>query len=386
MAKLRIQHFLSYFCLMRKYRIAHMPVANIEDSTEPVYKVYNDPMEFYSSMLKDIENASEYVYIETYRYGNDSIGKKFRDALIRKAKEGVEVKLMIDSWGALISAGFFSELLRNGGEVRFFKKIVFSFDFFTKNHRRNHRKIMIIDNEISYIGSANITGYSLNWRELVLRMTGGIAYSFKKSFLDSWKIYNKYIFNKLSFKKTLHYRDFEIVQDIPSIYHQQLKRKYERLVRAARSEIVIETPYFLPGFALRKEILEAARRGVKITIIIPKRSDVASVDLLRSKYLGLFYKNNIGIYLYALDNLHAKYMVVDNETFSIGSANVDYRSFRYQHEIALFGSEPQVIEQLNRHLAGTLANCVEFDYERWLRRPKIEKFLAWLLVPFRHLF
>ena len=236
------------------------------------------------------------------------------------------------------------------------------------------------------MGSANLTGYSLNWREMQLRITGGITLPFKRSFFDSWNIYNRYIFNKLSFKKTIHWRDFEIVQDIPSIYRQQIKKKYEKLIRSAQEEIVIETPYFLPGYIMRKELMEAARRGVNVMVIIPQHSDVNSIDILRGKYLGVLHKSNVKIFFYTLDNLHAKCMMVDNEIFSIGSANVDYRSFRYQHELALFGSEPEVIRQLSRHLSETLENCIDFSYEKWLRRPKIEKFFAWLLVPFRHLF
>jgi len=343
-------------------------------------------MECYVAQLKDIEAAKKYIYVETYRFGNAAIGKKFRHALTQKAKEGIEVRLLIDSYGSLVNQSFFEELEQYGGKVRFFRKIVYTIDFFTKNHRRNHRKLLIIDDHITYMGSANITGYSLNWREMVIRFNGGITMPFKKTFLDSWEAYKKYTYNKFAFKKTLRYRNFEIVQDIPSIYRQQIKKKFETLVRTAQSEVIIETPYFLPGFMLRKELMDAARRGVEVKIIIPKHSDVTSVDLIRSRYLGMFYKSGMKIYFYTSDNLHAKCMVVDDDTFGIMSANVDYRSFRYQHEIALFGSEPDIIRDLRTHLNNTLSYCVEFDYEKWLKRPRFERFLSWLLVPFRHLY
>jgi len=357
-----------------------------ETLNEDSYQLFDDPLEFYPAMLRDIEQASKYVYIETYRFGNDSIGRKFRDALTRKVREGVEVKLMIDSWGTLVKQDFFHDMIANGGDLRFFKKIVFSFDFFTKNHRRNHRKLVLIDDEISYMGSANITGYSLNWREMIIRSTGGLTKQFKKTFLISWRDYNRYIFNKLSFRKTIHWRDFEIIQDLPSIYRQQIKKKYERLVRNAKTEIFIETPYFIPGFLLRKELMDAAGRGVNVGVIVPRHSDVPSVDLIRDKYLGLLHRSGIKIFFYTMDNLHAKCMVVDNEIFSIGSANVDYRSFRYMHEIALFGSDPEIIRQLGSHLTETLVDCEEFNYEKYLRRPRMEKVMGWLLVPFRHMF
>lgn len=357
-----------------------------DDIIDASYTLFDDPMDFYPAMLKDIEQASQYVYIETYRFGNDSIGRKFRDALTRKVREGVEVKLLIDSWGSLVKDTFFRDLIDGGGEVRFFQKIVYSFDFFTKNHRRNHRKLVLIDDNISYMGSANITGYSLNWREMIIRCTGEITKQFKKTFHFSWKDYNRFIFNKLSFRKTIRWRDFEIVMDIPSIYRQQIKKKYENLIRNAKSEVFIETPYFLPGHQLRKELMDAANRGLNVGVIVPRHSDVASVDLIRDKYLGLLHRNNVKFYFYNLDNLHAKCMVIDNEIFSIGSSNLDYRSFRYMHEIALFGTDQEIIRQLGKHLTETLVDCEEFDYEKYLRRPRMEKFMGWLLVPFRHMF
>lgn len=337
-------------------------------------------------MLDDISRASKYIYLETYKFGNDATGLEFRNLLTQKAKEGVKVRLIVDSWGVSYKEDFFSELTLYGGEVRFFKKIKLTFDFFTKNHKRNHRKLLIIDDQISYIGSANITGYSHDWRESVLRLTGGIAEVFKKTFIESFKIYNKYIFNKFSFKKIIHYYDFEIVQDNPSIYRQQIKNKLEKLMSKARREVLIETPYFLPGHKLRKIMAGVAMKGVNITVILPQNSDVRAVDLLRNKYMGFYYKNNIKIVFYAPNNLHAKVLLIDGEVFGIGSPNIDYRSFRYQHEIMLFGKHKGIVEEVRNHISLTLADCLEFDQAAWLRRPRFEKMLGWMLLPFRHLF
>jgi cardiolipin synthase len=176
-------------------------------------------------MLKDIENAKSFIYVETYRFNNDSIGIKFRDALAAKCKQGVEVRVLVDSWGTSVSLSFFNSIINNGGEVKYFKKFKFFIDFFTKNHRRNHRKLLIIDDNITYIGSSNYAAYSLTWRESVLKIEGAISHYFKKSFLESLAIYNKYNFHKFTFKKTIRLGDFSIVQDIPSIYRQHIKKK-----------------------------------------------------------------------------------------------------------------------------------------------------------------
>jgi len=349
-------------------------------------RLFDVPLAFHEAMIADITDARRYIYLEVYKFGSDEMGMRYRDILTRKVSEGVKVKLLIDSWGALFNSTFFDEFIKNGGELRLFRKMKISFDFFTKNHRRNHRKMLIIDDQIAYIGSANITGYSLNWRESVLRLTGGIAEIFKKSFLESFRIYNKYIFNKFSFKKTIVYNEFELVQDNPSIYRQQIKSKLEKIVSQAQSEIFIETPYFLPGYKLRKALAHAAHKGVKVTIILPQHSDVRAVDLLRNKYMGYYYENDIRMMFYTPGNLHAKVLLVDDELFGLGSPNVDYRSFRYMHEVMLFGKNQDVVREVKNHIENTLQYSMLFDYKTWTRRPKIEKVLGWILLPFRHLF
>jgi cardiolipin synthase len=237
-----------------------------------------------------------------------------------------------------------------------------------------------------YIGSANLTQYSLVWRELMLRIEGSIALDFQKTFNDSYRIYNKYIFNKLSFKKTITHGSYEIVQDLPSIYRQVLKNKYELLFSKSRHEIIIETPYFLPGYKLRLRMAQAAKRGVDIKVIVPLHSDVRLVDFIRARYMDFYYKNNIKVYYFAPGNLHSKCVLIDNARFAIGSANFDYRSFRYQYEIMLLGTNPEIVSKLRAHIDESLLNCRPFDYEAWLVRPMFERIMGVLLTPFRHFF
>jgi cardiolipin synthase A/B len=350
------------------------------------HRLYSDPPLFYEAMLRDIEQAEQYILLETYKFGNDKMGLVFREALIQAAARGVQVKLLVDSWGVSYNESFFADLIAQGGEVRFFRKIIYTFDFFTKNHRRNHRKLLLVDDHISYIGSANITGYSLQWRESVLRLTGAITLTFKRSFYDSYKIYNKYFFNKFAFKKTRFLDQFELVEDTPSIYRQRIKTKLERLIKKAKREIIIETPYFLPGHMMRKDLADAAKRGVNVKIILPRHSDVRAIDLLSGKYYGFYYSNKISLIFYDLNNLHAKLLLIDGETFGVGSPNIDYRSFRYQHEVMLFGTHKGIVEEVRNHINETLLHCLDFDHVSWMRRPRAEKLIGWLLLPFRHMF
>lgn len=349
------------------------------------YRLYAEPDHFFEAMLHDISHAKQYIYIETYKFADDEIGNKFRKLLEKKRKEGVEVKLLIDSWGSYVNDAYFSTLKSVGGEVRFFMKVKFFIDFFTKNHRRNHRKLLIIDDKVSYIGSANITSYSRSWKELMLRMEGSIASSFKKVFLLDFRLFNRYFFEKNSYIRLIRHEGIEIVRDVPSIAKKRINKKYIQLMKWADREVVIETPYFLPGFFLRKAMTDACKRGVSIKVIIPKNSDVGLIDILRNHYLGPLHDKGVEFLYYVPTNLHGKAILVDDEVFSIGSPNFDYRSFRYMHEIVIIGREPEVVKQLREHIDTILKDCIPFDYEKWRHRPRFSKVIEWFLLPFRHL-
>lgn len=350
------------------------------------YLLFDDPIRYYNIMLDDIIAAKKYIYLQIYKFSHQTIGVKFRDALTTAAKRGVEVKMLIDSWGgSSIPDNFFSELTRAGGEVRMFEKIKINVDFFTRSHRRNHRKLLIIDDNISYIGSSNISDYNLIWRESMLRMTGSIAVKFKKIFQLDFKSYKRYFRYKRSLTRVIRHGDVEILRDVPSVTRQKIKKRFEHVIKNAISEIVIVTPYFLPGFNLRKVLMDAANRGVDVKVIIPKRSDIRMVDILHGRYLEMLHNNNIRFLYFTLHNLHAKLMLVDQKIFSIGSPNFDYRSFRYMHEIVLLGSNPKISKLVNDFIEKTQIHCEPFDYEAWKRRPSIQKFFEWLLLPLRHL-
>ncbi len=346
--------------------------------------LYDDNLKYFNAILFEIEQAKELIYFEMYRLNNDAFGIRFRDALAKKAAEGVQVKLLLDSWGTPYNQAFVNPVIAAGGEVRFFQKLKLSFHPFSKNHRRNHRKLIIIDNRIVFFGSSNITAYSLNWRELNLRLEGPIARLFKKAFLDNYKLYKKYDLEKMRFKKNMHYRHLIIMQEIPAIARQKLKKKYEKMIAKAKHEIIIETPYFLPGFKLRKALMEAVERGVSVKILTPRHSDVLSVDIVRRRYVGMLHEAGVHICYYTPGNLHAKAVFVDNEYFSVSSANFDYRSFRYQHELSLVGMDEKISELLQAHLSETLIHCSPFDYDSWKKRTNMEKFIEWLLLPFRY--
>ncbi len=349
------------------------------------YHLFSNPELYYRSMLDGINDAVHYIYIETFRLGRDAVGEQFIDALAEKAKQGVEVKLLIDYWGGkALDDAFFKKLTEAGGEVRFFEKIKFNTDIFTRGHRRNHRKLLLIDDKITFIGSSNLTGYNIKWRESVLRMEDSITTVFKKIFLQDFRIYKKYVLNVVYYSKKEVYNNFEILRDVPNIAVKKINYRFVKLINEAKKRVVIETPYFLPGYLPRKAMINAVKRGVEVQVIMPRQSDVNIVDILRNKYLGPLAKSGIQFLLYTKNNLHAKLMLIDDNTFVIGSSNFDYRSFRYMFEIVLIGHEVSIINQIKSHMHETISGSAPFNYDRWVNRPFINKIFEWFLLPFRH--
>ena len=355
--------------------------------------LFDDNLLLFSAMIDDIMAAKKSVLLETYKFGNDSVGKRFREALLEKAKQGVTVRLLLDAYGTKANELFFAKLIKNGVEIRFFKKIKFFFsNAFARNHTRNHRKILLIDDEITYIGSSNLTAYSISWRDLNLRIKGPLSSIFKNSFETSFLQYRQYkLYDVMPFKKVAPVTKdgYTLYEDTPSISYQTIRKKILQMISIAQSEIIIETPYFLPGYKIRKALVAAAERGVKVRIFLPLHSDVPMIDLLRNKYLGAMWKQGVEWRLYKPDNLHAKCVIADGTRFLIGSSNLDYRSFRYQYDLMLYGTDgtgEKILSLLKEHIDETDKYCVDFDYEKWKNMPILYKLTEWLITPFRRLF
>jgi cardiolipin synthase len=347
------------------------------------YSVLSDPKKIYSKMLSDIGAAKKEVFLETYIYGNDEIGKKFLDVLTKKAREGVRVRLLVDSWGSGVRKSFFEKLVESGGEVRFFREFRYVIRLINANHERNHRKLLIVDKEISYVGSVNITSSCLNWSELVLRIEGPLSKALRISFNRTWKKFNSWSTEKV--KRILHEdmeEDMEVIQSLPSRVHNLMERSYKKIIKKARKEVFIETPYFVPSRSVRASFKEALDRGVKIKIILPKVSDARMLDIFRNRYLGRLHRMGVEIY-YFPGALHSKLLVVDDSFFLFGSSNLDYRSFIHQYEIDLLGRNKDVVDSLRKSFLRDLRKSTAFSYVRWKNRSFFRKMVEWVMGPFR---
>ena len=349
--------------------------------------VFSEPAKCYVQMLKDIENAKRYILLETYIYDSDSLGRRIRNALIKKAREGVKVKVLVDAWGSSAVRFFFKNLVRAGGEVRFFREFKYVIRIFSKNHERNHRKLLLIDGEKAYVGSLNIGMRFLNWRELMIRFVGPISQDFNKSFFQIWNSAGD--FTRKRFKRLIH-KGFEILQDSPSNLSKPVEQRFRTLIKFSKKSILIETPFFLVPRKIRHDLERAVKRGVKVIVILPKKSDVKPFDLLRDRYLGEIYRSGVKIYHYDNgkpdSNLHSKLLIVDDKVFIMGSSNLDYRSFVYQYEINVMGRDKDIISCLKSHFKETLEKSKPFNYAEWKSRSSLGKIISFFLDFFRYYF
>lgn len=348
------------------------------------YQLFGSVECWLEKLVQDIKQAQHYIYIETFRLNDDAAGQILCEALIEQAEKGIEVKLIVDSWGTW-KTPLFDRMEKSGISIRYFKKLVFHFQWFSKNHERNHRKIIAIDDHISYIGSANFSKYSFKWRESILRIDDiGLSKIFKLIFLENYKIYKKK-FKSPKYKKTITYNGFKIIRETPSIMHQRTRNYFIRLITSAKKQITIITPYFVNGKPIREKLADAVKRGVKVTVIVPKHSDVRSVDFLRDLFLGGLHNKGIDIRYFHKGNLHAKLMLIDDHVFAIGSTNFDYRSFRYMYEINMSGQDEDIAALVFDYIIDTLTECDLFNYGDWAGRPFIEKLIGVSLFPIRKL-
>lgn len=334
------------------------------------FEILSEPKKLYRKMLEDIESAKKKIFLETYIYDKDKIGKKFRDALVKKAKQGVAVNLLIDAWGSTAKKDFFASLEKARGKVRFFKEFRYVTRIIDENHERNHRKLLVIDDEIGYIGSANITATCLDWRELAIRLKGKIVEHLSNAFRKSWNSYAKPLERRI--KNVIH-KGFEIIQETPSPKFSPTEWRYIQLLKSAKKEILIEVPYFVPSHGIRRALRHAVKRGVSVKLLTPFISDVKLMDIIRDRYFGELYKERIQIYYYLPGNLHSKLLIIDDKFFMLGSSNLDYRSFLYQYDINLLGRDKRIIKSLKEFFNSGFRRSRPFNYEEWRARSSLKK-------------
>lgn len=309
--------------------------------------MFNDGKDFFRSLMKDIKAAKYSIDIEFYIIKPDFIGQRLLNLLTDKAREGVKVRLLIDTLGSRrISDRKLKDFIDAGGEVEYFFKPKFKYLNFDLNYR-NHRKIVVIDNKYGYIGGFNIAKEYLGfkkkfgyWRDTHLRIVGNSVQDLKAIFLMDWSVERgeKPDFDEIDFysEKTESNIAVQIVMSGPDSVKEQIKRAMMRMITFAGEKIYLQTPYFVPDRAMIESLKMAAQSGVDVKIMIPCMPDHPFVYWANYAYCGELIKSGARVFRYENGFLHAKTLVVDGEVSTVGSANFDVRSFRLNFEANAF--------------------------------------------------
>lgn len=336
-------------------------------------------------MLKDLYNAKKHIHMEYYILRDDTIGMQIIDALCKKAQEGISVKLSIDDVGSSISRKTKNRMRDSGVEWNSFMPVMFP-GFTGKMNYRNHRKIVIIDGEIGYIGGINISDTYVNtevstlyWRDTHLRIIGEAVKSLQIHFLMSWEF--------VTGKKMKIQKDFFSTNECDSKIAMQIAASGPDTDWASIMEVIftaivtsekyvyITTPYFVPNDQIITAMQVASKSGVDVRLLIPKDSDSWTAKHATNSYLECLMEANVKIYRYCKGFIHAKTMVVDDMFSSIGTTNMDHRSFSINFEINAMIYDQAKSEELKSHFFEDLKESEEIDYDRWIKRSKGQKFI-----------
>lgn len=355
-------------------------------TTKNDLKIFTDGHEKFNSLFEDLKKTKHHINIEYFTIYDDQLGKKLRKILVQKAREGVQVRVLYDLFGSKGSKQkFFKELIQAGGEVTPFMKSKLGYYSFRINFR-NHRKIVVIDGSVGYIGGFNIGDQYLgrnkrfgNWRDTHLRLEGSVVLQLQSRFFMDWNASAKR--QKVQFSLDYFPQSnvqnnipMQIVSSGPENDVQKIKQGYIKMIMGAKHSIWIETPYFIPDDALMEALLIAIRSGIEVRIVIPQMPDHPFVYRATEYYVQQLLKAGARIYSYQNGFMHAKTIVVDNMITSVGSANWDIRSFKLNFEANAFMYDPKVAEQIIATIKNDLKDARELDEEYFKQQSSWKKF------------
>lgn len=344
---------------------------------------YTNGEEKFQALLEEIEQATHHIHLQYYIFADDEIGCKIQKALIKKAKENVKVRILYDDVGSWnVKLRFFREMEAAGIEIYSFLQVVFPI-LTSKVNYRNHRKIVIIDGKVGFMGGMNIADRYIKgttwgaWRDTHFKIMGKGVHGLQSAFLIDW-----YVVSKQLIKEKEYYPDEEIfsknimqiVTSGPTGQWRTLQQAFLYCIANAKKYLYIQTPYFLPTESLNQALQTAALGGVEVCLMLPERSDTRMVNMASHSFLDDMIKAGVKVYFYKTGFLHSKLLVIDDELSCIGSANFDFRSFEHNFEINAFIYEKSFALQMKNMFTDDMHNnCELVNPARWLSRPLVKR-------------
>ena len=377
--------------LKQPLSIEHATHGNIIDT-------YTNISQMIPQLLHDIGRAKEYVFFQFFKFENDPLGVEIQEALINKAQDGVPVYVIYDAFpGCIVNHSFFHEMQLYGVEVHRYNPIFPLPSAYSNN--RNHRKIVVIDGKIGYMGGMNIAERYLkgvhngDWRDTHLRIEGAACQQLQQVFMDDWRKQS----TTTPHDTTLHHATphytihqapcpIQIVASDPEDSMPPILQAMIEMADSAKQYLYIQSPYFLPPKPLQEALCEAAKRGVDVRLMIPKRGDRSIfISYASRSYLKPLLAAGVKVYFHTFGFIHAKAWVADDKIAMVGSSNIDFRSFTQSSEVNAFVYDTIFAQQMRQIFEQDMRHCDMIPQDWWQQRSIQERLLQVIVKPFAHL-
>lgn len=345
-------------------------------------KIFSNGKDKFESLKADLESAVHSIHLQYYIFENDFIGRTIADILMRKAAQGVNVRVIYDHVGSVhVRGDFFKSMRKAGVEAHPFFKVAF-IPLASKVNWRNHRKMVIIDGKIGYIGGMNIAdryidgGKKFNlWRDCHMRMLGPAVASLQYSFARDWSFMGHELIDE-DIEPDIDPVGNMGVQTVtggPMSRWNNMAHVFLQAISSAKTRIWLQTPYFLPPEYLMHALQNAALSGVDVRIMIPRKSDSLFLTLASRSYFTECIRAGVKFYFFDAGMLHSKVLIIDNSISSVGSTNFDFRSFEHNFEGNLIVYSKEFTENLMNVFVADQELSTRIRPDEWKKRPLIQR-------------
>lgn len=347
-------------------------------------EIYTSGYDFFPSLLMEIGKAEHHIHIDTFIISNDPLGRLIADALVDKARQGIEVRLIYDDVGSWRTPNSFFTRMRNEGiEVYAFMPVRFP-AFTSRVNYRNHRKICVIDGEVGFIGGMNIARRYVqgtpkqSWRDTHVKLTGAAVYGLQRAFLVDWYFVSKVLITERSYYPEIIIGQnnslVQVVTSSPTSLWPEIEQGYVRILTNAKHYVYMETPYFLPTDPILFAMRVAALSGVDVRLMIPYETDTKVVEWASRSYVIEASRAGVKILLYRKGFNHSKLLVSDDAMATIGSTNVDFRSFENDFEANAFFYDKKIALQVKEIFLADQKDSIDLDdVRRFIKKPFLQR-------------
>lgn len=333
--------------------------------------VYVSGYEFFPALLAEISKATHHIHIVSYIIDDDPLGRLLRDALIDKARKGIEVRLLFDDVGSWKTPNrFFEQMREEGIEVHPFMPVRFP-AFTGKVNYRNHRKIIVIDGKVGFIGGMNLAqryvkGHKgIMWRDTHVKISGAVVYGLQRAFLIDWFHADRTLITDRKYYPdttiTPNNNLIQIVTSSPTNVWEELEQGYIKILLSAKRYVYMETPYFLPTEPIFFAMRTAALSGVDVRLMVSLKTDSKLVQMASRSYLTQTIQAGVKVICYEEGFNHTKLLVADDNVATIGSANIDFRSFENNFEANAFFYDKSMAQRIKDIFLTDETKCVPLE-------------------------